>query len=75
MAVSPPLAIATAPKTDVPVTAPPAISKMVVTFDFSLIPIPEERKNKIIGDEPNIIHAELHSLARSLVSLVLQLRQ
>ena len=29
--------------------------KMVVIFDFSLIPIPKERKNKIIDDTPNNI--------------------
>ncbi len=52
---NPPLAIADAPNTDVPMTAPPAIRKMVVIIDFSFIPMPKEVKNKIIDVAPNII--------------------
>ena len=66
IAVNPPLAIATAPNTDVPIIAPPAISKMVVIFDFSLIPIPKERKNKIIDDAPNIIRGHTSRIPKSL---------
>ena len=52
---SPPFAMADAPNTEVPMSAPPAMSKMVVIFVFSPNPIPKDTKNKIIVDPPNII--------------------
>ena len=51
----PPFAITDAPNTDVPINAPPTMSKIVVILAFSLNPIPNERKNKIIDDAPNIM--------------------
>ena len=74
---SPPFAMADAPNTEVPMSAPPAMSKMVVIFVFSPNPIPKDTKNKIIVDPPNIIPLWVdRSLARSLVYyLALQLRQ
>ena len=55
IAANPPFAMADAPNTDVPISAPPAMSKTVVIFVFSPNPIPKETKNKIIVDAPNII--------------------
>ena len=53
--VNPPLAIIEAASTELPINAPPVISKTVVNFDLSLNPIAKDRKNKIIEDVPNII--------------------
>ena len=50
LSASPPFAMADAPNTEVPMSAPPAMSKMVVIFVFSPNPIPNDTKNKIIVD-------------------------
>jgi hypothetical protein len=47
--------MADAANIDVPIIAPPAMSKTVVIFAFSPNPIPKETKNKTIVDAPNII--------------------
>ena len=53
--VKPPLAMIEAASTEVPINAPPIISKTVVNFDFSPNPIAKERINMTIEDVPNII--------------------
>ena len=52
---NPPFAIIDVPSTDVPISAPPIISKIVDTLAFSLNAIPNDTKNKIIDDAPKVI--------------------
>ena len=66
--LSPPLDIADAPSTDVPINAPPAISKMVKVDDFSLKPIPKDAKNSIIDEVPKIIPLSFSVIGKKLVS-------
>jgi hypothetical protein len=56
VATHPPLSITDTHKAVVPISAPPTIRRVVVTFDvfFSRISIPKARKNKIIDDIPKL---------------------
>ena len=56
VAIHPPLSITDTPKAVVPISAPPTIRRVVVTFDVFLprITIPKARKNKIIDDIPKL---------------------
>ena len=56
LGTTPHLSIMDTPNTVVPISAPPTIRRVVVTFDvfFPRISIPNARKNKIIDDMPKL---------------------
>ena len=56
VATNPVLSITDTPNAVVPMSAPPTIRRVVVTFDvfFPRISIPNARKNKIIDDIPKL---------------------
>jgi len=56
VATNPVLSITDTPNAVVPISAPPIIRRIVVTFDafFPRISIPNARKNKIIDDIPKL---------------------
>jgi len=65
---SPPSAIADATSTEVPITAPPAKSKIVKIDDFFLKPIPKATKNSIIDEIPKIIPLSFSVIGKKPVS-------
>ena len=68
IAVNPPLVIAAAPNTDVPIITPPATGKSLLPLTF-LWSQPQKRgRTRLLMMRQILFHAQLHSLVKSLVS-------